>query len=375
MDKSARYFDEVNILRAFAILAVISIHVSDHFKIMSGITLLSSVYMAIDTFCHFAVPLFICISGFVLYNKYSGRIDIKNFYQKRLKSVVPQYLIFSIFYLGVTYVGSRVLGHSFNLDIPHILYWFATGGSYYHLWFFVLIIQFYLLYPVIVWIYDYCQSKDRTLALLAAAFLIGVIYHSYPLPEVHLLGIATPILGIMTKFVGYLFYFILGMVVLSRYDEVKHKFVSNRSCYWMTLPLIGGTILGIFGYAQTFFAYDITLIHPFVGNYWNPIAAVITPFYYVLIFALCLSVSLHLITNRTRRVSFLEKIGHYSFGIYLVHAAFVSLFVVVLPCFGLDWYNWLFYPVTFFLTFVMSYLTVLILRKLPYSAYIIGTTR
>ena len=375
MNSNDSYFDEVNIVRAFAILAVISSHVSDHFKIMSGITLLTSVYMAIDAFCHFAVPLFICISGFVLYNKYSGAIDIKTFYKKRLKSVVPQYLIFSTFYLGVTYVGSLVLGTSVSFDIPHIIYRYATGGWYYHLWFFVLIIQFYVLYPVIVWIFDYCTSRGRTSELLFASFLIGVIYNSYPVPDVYILGTATLILGVATKCIGYLFYFILGMVVLSRYDEVLLKYVPDRSLYWMSVPLICGTILGIFGYAHKFFTYDIALIHPFVGLYWQYIAAVVTPLFYVLIFAICLTLSLHLVANRTRNVAFLEKIGHYSFGIYLVHASFVSLFVFGFPYVGFDWNNWLFYPVTFCLVLILSYLSVEILQKLPYSKYIIGTTR
>ncbi len=375
MEKNARYFDEVNILRAIAILAVISIHVSDHFKIMSDITVLTSVYMAIDAFSHFAVPLFICISGFVLYNKYSGRIEIKNFYEKRLKSVVPQYIIFSTFYLGVTYVGSLVLGNSFNLDIPHVIYWYGTGGSYYHLWFFVLIIQFYILYPIIVWIFDYCKSRDRTSELLVASFFIGVIYTAYPLPDISLLGISTPILVVFTKFLGYLFYFILGMVVLERYDEVLQKYVSGRSFYWMAIPLIFGTIIGVFGFAHTFFSYDLTLIHPFLGHYLPYIAAVILPLFYVLIFVICLAIALHLVSHRTRRVAFLEKIGHYSFGIYLVHAAFVSLFIFVFPYAGFGWDNWLFYPVTFSLVLILSYLTVEILQKLPYSKYIIGTSR
>ncbi|WFN33444.1 acyltransferase [Methanogenium sp. S4BF] len=374
MKNKARYFDEINILRAFAILAVISIHVSDHFKIMGGITLLTLVYMAIDAFCHFAVPLFICISGFVLYNKYSGAVDVKTFYEKRMKSVLPQYLIFSTFYLGVTYAGSLVLGTSVSFDIPHIIYRYLTGGCYYHLWFFVLIIQFYLLYPAIVRIYDYCTSRGQTSALLFASFLIGVIYNSSPIPDVYIMGTATPILGVATLFIGYLFYFILGMVVLSRYDEVL-KYVPDRSVYWMAIPLICGTVLGIFGYAQKFFAYDLTLIHPFVGQYWQYIAAALTPLFYVLIFALCLSLSLHLVANRTRNVILLEKIGHYSFGIYLVHASFVSLFVVVFPYAGFDWNDWLFYPVTFCLVLILSYLSVEILQKLPYSKYIIGTTR
>ena len=82
MENKVRYFDEINILRAFAILAVISIHVSAYFTHMGTINGLAALYMSIDVLSHFAVPLFIAISGFVLYNKYFDDIDIKRFYKK-----------------------------------------------------------------------------------------------------------------------------------------------------------------------------------------------------------------------------------------------------------------------------------------------------
>ena len=57
MDYKVRYFDEINILRAFAILAVISIHVSANFTKMDTINGLAALYMSIDVLSHFAVPL------------------------------------------------------------------------------------------------------------------------------------------------------------------------------------------------------------------------------------------------------------------------------------------------------------------------------
>ena len=72
MENNPEYFSEIVYLRAFAILAVISIHVSYYFTEMISINFLTLLYMSIDTFSHFAIPLFVCISGFVLYNKYQG---------------------------------------------------------------------------------------------------------------------------------------------------------------------------------------------------------------------------------------------------------------------------------------------------------------
>ncbi|MCT8337804.1 acyltransferase [Methanoculleus sp. Afa-1] len=375
MENKVRYFDEINILRAFAILAVISIHVSANFTHMDTINGLAALYMSIDVLSHFAVPLFIVISGFVLYNKYSDDIDIKRFYRKRLKSVLPQYLIFSTFYLAAPYIGSIVLARPVNLDILHIIYRYLTGGCFYHLWFFVLIIQLYLLYPAILRLYNYCEVRGRILELLFAVYLIGVLYNVYPIPDIFILGASTQILGVATKFIGYVFYLVLGMTIRRRYDELLLKSVPKSSLYYASIPLLCCTIIGIFGYAQSYFNFDITQILPVMGGYWHWLTAVIDPLYYVVIFAFSFYISLNIVSSRSAALKLLEKIGAYSFGIYLIHAFILYIIVLTFPRFGFDWNNWLFYPLICIITLVLSYLSVEVLQKFPYSEYLIGSTK
>ena len=374
MENKVRYFDEINILRAFAILAVISIHVSTYFTRMDTISWLAALYMSIKVLSHFAVPLFIVISGFVLYNKYSDDIDIKRFYKNRLKSVLPQYLIFSTFYLAATYIGSIVLTIPVNLDIPHIIYRYLTGGCFYHLWFFVLIIQLYLLYPAIVQLYNYCDVRGRILELITAVFLIGVLYNICPIPDIFILGVSTQILGVATEFIAYVFYLILGMTIRSGYDELL-KSVPKTSLYYASIPLLCCTIIGIFDYAQRYFNFDITQFLPVMGGYWHWLTAMINPLYYMVIFASCFYISLSIVSSRSVAFKLLKKIGAYSFGIYLVHAFILYVLVLVFPRFGFDWNNWLFYPLMCIITLVLSYLSVEILQKFPYSEYLTGSIR
>jgi probable poly-beta-1,6-N-acetyl-D-glucosamine export protein len=370
-----KYFNEINILRAIAILAVISIHISAYFTQMSTINFLTSVYMAVNVFSHFAVPLFVGISGFVLYNKYPGKTDLKKFYEKRLMSVLPPYIIFSTLYMGYTYIESIFLGKSVNFSIPAIIYRYITGGWNFALWFFVLIIQLYLLYPVIIRIYNYCDSRGRSFELLFVAFFMGVCYTVYSLPAVSLLGTTVPILGIATMFIGYLFYFILGMIVRSRYEELLLRPVSKTFFYCMWPLLLGFTLLGIFSSAQLEFNFDITRILFVAGQCWRWLMPSTTRLYYVIIFALCLIISLHLSSGKKTRIRILEKIGQDSFGIYLVHPFIMLVLVQVFSRFAFDWNNWLFYPVTFSLTLVLSILSVEVIRKFPYSDYVIGNAR
>lgn len=364
-----RYFDEINMLRALAILAVIAIHVSTYFIEMESITLLTTLGMAVGIFSHFAVPLFIGISGFVLYNKYSGGIDFKQFYQKRLASILPPYLIFSTFYLAFSSICALILTQTISLDLPQILYKYATGGCFYHLWFFVLIIQLYLLYPLLVKAYNACAARGHTSALLAAAFLLGVVYTLSPLPEV-------PFLGVATVFVGYLFYFVLGMTARGKYDEFAQRPISRITLYGLSLALPYCTLLGLLNCAPRYFpAFDITQIYPVTGEYWHALTTMVMPLYYVVIFLLCLVIALYFVSHRSKVSAVLDTIGHYSFGIYLVHAFILCTIVPVFSRLGFDWNNWLFYPVTFVLTLVLSYLAVEVIQRIPYSTYLIGNTR
>jgi peptidoglycan/LPS O-acetylase OafA/YrhL len=372
-----RYFDEINLLRAFAILAMISIHVSAYFKEMSAINILATVYMSIQTFSQFAVPLFVGISGFVLYNRYPGKIDLKKFYKKRLLSIVPPYIVFSTFYLGVTTIVAIALSKPVNLQVSHILYQYLTGSCFYFLWFIILIIQFYLLYPAIVWTFNYCDLRGRSFELLVVAFIIGVFYFVYAprvVTIIPLLEVAPKIVA--TKFLGYLFYFMLGMTVRSRYDELPLKPVSRTSfgCVWIFLLCC--TIIGIVDNANSFLKFNTAQILPVIGNYGIWLAAtIVSPVYYVIIFALCFFISRHIVSHKTSGILMLEKIGHNSFGIYLVHAFMLYVIVMVFPRFGFDWNTWLFYPCAFCLTLILSIYSVEIIQRFPHSEYIIGSTR
>jgi len=91
------WISEIDGLRGVAILAVIVIHSVANFSQIDTINKLLILNLVIDVFSHFAVPLFIFISGYVLSSKYQ-QVTI-TYYIKRIKSVVLPYITFSFFYL------------------------------------------------------------------------------------------------------------------------------------------------------------------------------------------------------------------------------------------------------------------------------------
>jgi len=367
MENNPEYFSEIVYLRAFAILAVISIHVSDYFTEMATINFLTFLYMSIDTFSHFAVPLFVCISGFVLYNKYQGSYSLKIFYKKRLLSVVPQYTIFSIFGILFIYVGCIYLGKVWNFDAINIIYQYFAGTAMGHLWFFVLIIQLYILYPVLEKIFSKSLETNKIRELLILLLIVQILYHIFSIKNIFLIGTAT-------IFLEYTFYFVLGMYVRSHYLDYKKMVMTFKHSYILFLPLLFATILGIGIICITYFRYEV---NSQLSQIYKWLFAIETPFYYILIFTLCLFIALkisEIIPNNLTK--FIHIIGRYSFGIYLIHFFILLILTSILfPKIGFDMNNWLFYPVVFTLVLSLSLVLVYIINKVPYHEYIIGSLR
>jgi surface polysaccharide O-acyltransferase-like enzyme len=363
-----KYFSEFNLLRAFAIIAVISVHVSAYLSKMPELSFLTVTYMAVDVFSQFAVPLFIFISGFVLYNKYSDGVAIMPFYKKRFSSVLPQYLIFSSFYLAISFFGSIVLQKSIDFGFLDVVCQYLTGGCFYHLWFFVLIIQLYLLYPAIILVFSHFHTKGKSREFIILAYLVTVLWNGSNMEDYIFAGI-------ITLFLGYVVYFILGMLVRSGYENLNFQLFSGKKQYLVSLLLFFGTLIGIFEVTQKVFEVSPFLSVSALDLSLHWLYSAITPLYYIAIIFLLLYIVRGIPVNRTPGSSILNRIASYSFGIYLVHAFVLYIAVLMFSRFGFDWTNLLFYPVMFSLTLVSSLYLVEFLRKVPHHELIIGHLR
>jgi peptidoglycan/LPS O-acetylase OafA/YrhL len=357
------YFNEINILRALAIGAVISVHTSAIFVGMDFISFLTVIYMSVDAISHFAVPLFIFISGFVLYHRYAHEIVIQSFYAKRFIAIIPPYLIFSTFYMVLTMKESPS-----NFSSLDILYNYVTGNWYTHLWFFVLIIQLYLLYPLTLRLYNYSRERGKLFELLFVSYLVCVLYNALSIQEI-------PSLGPATLCMGYMFYFIMGMVYKNTYEEGSFEGFITRIKYYLPLFLLIGTIGNMVIYAQKFFNYTLFPQSLMLNQYVYWVTNLVTPFFYLSMTIICLYIARFIISYPSHDSSLINKIGSNSFGIYLIHPFIMDILISRLGLFAFTSNNWLFYPLIFTLTLALSYASVIMIRQFPYSKYIVGDVR
>lgn len=194
-----QWLGEIEISRGLAILAVLLIHITGlpvrEFPPGSPAYLF---YVLINRGCQFAVPLFLMISALVLAHRCGGeQLDRRAFYLSRGRQVVVPYLVWTTIALGFRFL---VLGETVPRSVNPWAFWYLCGKGYFHLYFLVIIIQFYLLFPLLQSAWRRCRPGFGTaLAVFAAAQVAFYwlnrlcIYEHFPYPGSILFSYIFPI--------------------------------------------------------------------------------------------------------------------------------------------------------------------------------------
>ena len=368
MTGNFRHVPEMDYLRAFAILGVLAVHVAANFTTIPEINSLLITNVVIDIFMHVALPLFIFLSGFLLYLKYNRNYSLKEFAQKRFLRVIPPYLIFTVFYLFIWVIFMGIITGIYNWpSVSEIGYAFLTAGASYHLWFFLLIIEFYFLYPIIVKIYHYFEDTNREWLFLLLALVIQsgwLIFGSNYL--FHISGSELNITNIV--FFSRLFYFALGIYVCNHYTQIKEQ-VLKKSIRTYVIPVILFTCIGSGLWLRGIQVYgSFSAIQS--GTY-SLYELLLQPLFYLFIFALLFVISNRIVSSG-KPGKWLLLIGAYSFGIYLIHPFFLSCTSYGLNLMGITNLTWIYYVILFVSTLVCSMIFVWIMQKVPFHKYILG---
>jgi len=368
IEKTGR-LEEVDLLRGFAILGVIVIHTSAEFAWIGGLNALVVVNIVLDVFFHYAVPLFVLISGFVLSRRY-GQVDsLLPFYRKRGRAILPPYLFFSLVYIFL----AAFRGTCWTLG--EIVFSLLTAAGYYHLWFIAIIVQFYALYPFISRYYKrLCKRKRGVAAFLIIALLCQLSWN-----VLKLLLLDSPLVGwVMSAdkmtilvdrvFLSHLFYFAAGIHLGQVFESFQARACRVRPHGPFAVAAALTAVVSLFWIARVRrygYFYDApqrTLIVP----------VILEPFLYIPVMFLLFRLSLRMAHTSNLWNQALGDLGVLSLGIYLIHELGRFAAVYMLRRIGLTGADWLFYPLVFIATIVASYLIIKATSYLPYSEWLIG---
>ena len=173
--KVRRRSPALDLLKIVACVLVVVIHVT-----AEGVTgyqaggWLQRLTVVVNSLSQFAVPAFIFASGYGLAARFKGaeRVGgLLGFWVKRLDAVLLPYLIWSMIYL---LYQQRFVGICYGA--AGMLRLVLTGGAFYHLYFMVILIQFYLLFPALLWFRRRFSKKYVDVAAVAVLFVVYAIW-------------------------------------------------------------------------------------------------------------------------------------------------------------------------------------------------------
>lgn len=152
-------------LRAFAILTVVAIHTLMPYRDVLPET---SPVRVLDDVLHYAVPLFVFISGALLWSRAwpHGPGTYRTFISRRLAVIGAPYLAWALVYAAL-FVARAAEPFSAAQKVPGLI---ANGHIWYHLYFIPMLLTFYAITPVASRL-----GRRNPELLLAASLILRVI--------------------------------------------------------------------------------------------------------------------------------------------------------------------------------------------------------
>lgn len=310
---------EVETARGAAILCVLLIHGTS--AAVADIPVHTAAYVIYDLINRlscYAVPAFVLYSGLVLFYRHSETWSWRQtvpFYKRRLMFVLVPYVIWTYLYHLLNVGLSTSAPWSSLSDALHAL---LLGSSMYHLYFAVLIMQYYVLAPALLWFAYRYPNRLYGLLGFGVAVQVGAGYavHRYEL-------VPDPSLLSTTYFIA----FVVGCCIGARYEDVMQWI--NRRIKWLAaaVPLTTGA----FVWKQFADVYGGVPLNAFASE--------------AIVHSYCIvtAVFMLFVCRRAQRLSvtaFGGRMGSRSFGIYLLHPAVMVAFdrFVSIPA-ASPWYH------------------------------------
>ncbi len=299
-------------LRGVAIIAVVAIH-SIGYSLMN--LKIEPDFWSYDLviicrqLLNFAVPLFIFISGYWTPMSISSSNEYRTFLKKRVPRVLIPYVFWSLIIISIfSFTGSEI-------NFREILITLLTGGAIGPYYFVILIIQLYLLTPLI-------QITDSKFYGVISIFLINL----FSLLSLYVLRlymhIDIPLQNYALPFYSWIIFYDLGLLMHKRDGKIFDKVDS----YVIIAGVIAGFIFSIFEAKVLMLKYN---------NLEFAVSALkFSSFLYSIsiIFAF-----IYLRDIIKKWPQFLVRLGDVSFGIYLIHAPLI--YVVARIVKNIDFFN------------------------------------
>jgi peptidoglycan/LPS O-acetylase OafA/YrhL len=205
----------VDLLRVLTFAAVIAVHIVTTVNPPDSVPAGGTAMLL-----HFTREAFFALTAFVLVHRYrDGPPPVAPFWRRRFLLVGVPYVIWSVIYSALALITTPVPPTTALSQLGRNL---LTGTAWYHLYFLIVTMQFYLLFPLFLRLLRGSTGRRGGrwwLLAISAVLQVGI---DAGLHGLHPSGIAGKLLGYDGSFVGsYEFYLVLGGVAALHADRVQ----------------------------------------------------------------------------------------------------------------------------------------------------------
>jgi peptidoglycan/LPS O-acetylase OafA/YrhL len=300
-----------NLLRLFAALQVMFLHIVEHLKIDIGIfKIILSQFPG--------VPIFFTISGFLITMSFCGNNDIKKYFRNRFLRIYPALwlcaLITSITMLIFANIPIKeffsikillwFLGHItvFQYYTPDMLRSWGVGAPNGSLWTIPVEIEFYIAIPLIFLLFKKIPLLIKLVILFIVSYMVNVVIG----PFYHSQNEAIAIKLAEVSIFPHLFNFLIGSLLFYFWNTIKN-YIEGKALAWLLVYCL---------YVVTF---EIVLKLYAPSYYPNIFGLIHTVLLSIMIIAAAFTCG-----NFTNTI--LKDID-ISYGIYIFHMPVINMFV------------------------------------------------
>ncbi|HVB74635.1 MAG TPA: acyltransferase, partial [Ktedonobacteraceae bacterium] len=364
---------ELDPLRITTALVVVAVHVLAFTVFLNQTTMGVQIQNAVITAIHYTREMFMFVTAFALVYVYYGKpFSATRFWKRRAVGVFLPYCIWSLVYLLVNQ-PQRTLSSFITTLILDII----SGSASYQLYFILLSLQFYILFPLFLPFVSFIKKHPWT--TLAISFVLEVLmlyvdYHTLQRGA----GAGVPLWHFIWQcqdsiIFTYQFYFILGALTAIYLPQVR-SFLKRWG--WWTLPAFLVALLALWVHY-----FMQVLYYKEASGYATSVLQPIMTFFSLAIIAFFFWLAYRWASNvdeagHPRSYRVWSVLSDASFGVYLIHALLLAWFLQVLvPAMPQAWPVVLRVLLTWIATAGSATLASIILMNIPVLSRLVGRSK
>jgi peptidoglycan/LPS O-acetylase OafA/YrhL len=204
------YVHAVDVVRLITFVCVVGVHAVSMAMNPEDVTTGAAVSLL-----HFTRGAFFILSAFVLtYAQADRSLDVRRFWPRRFLYVGVPYLVWSVVYWWIAVDGVPRLDDIRQLGVDVI-----TGTANYHLYFLLVSLQLYLLFPLLLWVVRRTRGHHGVLLAVSGLAELGLLalthYPAWPA------GWTTLQADVLVLSPVYQFYFVLGALAAVHHERLR----------------------------------------------------------------------------------------------------------------------------------------------------------